>query len=279
MLNCKTTIAIRELISKSRRTGARIGFVPTMGYLHEGHISLVRQAKTLCDLVVVSIFVNPTQFNDKKDFEKYPIDIERDTALLKAAGADALFLPQVEEIYPAGFQSWVELDGLTKRWEGEFRPGHFRGVSTVVSILFNCVKPDVALFGEKDFQQLRIIERMVKDLNFGIEIVRGKTVRESNGLAMSSRNVRLSPEGREIAANIFRALSKGKDAYNSGMRDPKALSATIKAHLENFKQIAPEYVAVVDEETLEEQNPVSYAARAIIAAKLEGVRLIDNLAL
>ncbi len=279
MITAHSTEEIRSAVRAQKQKGRRIGFVPTMGYLHQGHLSLIEKAKELSDCVVASVFVNPTQFNDKRDFEKYPVDIPRDSKLLESVGTEALFLPSAKEIYAEGFQSWVELSELPLKWEGAFRPGHFKGVSTVVSILFNAVMPDIAVFGEKDFQQLRIIERMVEDLKFSVRVVRGETVRESSGLAMSSRNVRLSAEGREIAANIHKSLLAARDSFKRGERDLEKLRAVVTAQLVNTPQIEPEYVAIVDEATLAETNPLPSNSRALIAAKLEGVRLIDNLPL
>ncbi len=210
---------VKEMQATSNRLrseGKRIGFVPTMGYLHDGHISLVRKAKELCDSVVVSIFVNPTQFGPGEDYERHPRDEERDRALLDAAGVDFLFIPEVIDMYPSGYQTFVEVTEVSKGLCGDFRPGHFKGVATVVAKLFNIVKPHMAVFGEKDYQQLLVIKRMVEDLDFDIEIIPGILVREEDGIAMSSRNTYLSPEERRRALILYRSLIKGKELFESG---------------------------------------------------------------
>ncbi|RMD86388.1 MAG: pantoate--beta-alanine ligase [Candidatus Dadabacteria bacterium] len=271
----------RESIRRLRNEGrSKIGFVPTMGYLHEGHLSLCDIALSKGDGVVVSIFVNPTQFNDPADLESYPRDIDRDISLLNEKGVDVVFVPSTDEIYGADFCSSVRVSQLTERFEGASRPGHFEGVTTVVSILFNILNPDFAVFGEKDFQQLRVIERMVKDLKFPIEIVRGKLIREDDGLALSSRNVRLSKEGRTLAPAIYQALKKGADAFKSGERNGGKIASLVKKDLAAEPKITVDYLCVVDEETLSETTgPITSPSRILFAGYIDGIRLIDNMPL
>ena len=207
---------MQKISDKLRKEGKRIGFVPTMGYLHEGHISLVRKARELSDSVVVSIFVNPTQFGPGEDFQRYPRDEEGDKAKLDKADVEFLFIPEAKEMYPTGYQTYVEVIEVSKGLCSDFRPGHFRGVATVVSKLFNIVKPHVAVFGEKDFQQFLVIKRMAEDLNFDIEIIPGTLIREEDGIAMSSRNAYLSPEDRKKARVLYRSLVKAKELFDSG---------------------------------------------------------------
>ncbi len=207
-----------------------IGFVPTMGFLHEGHISLVRRAREECASVVASIFVNPTQFGPSEDLSRYPRDLPRDLSMLETAGVDISWTPLAEEMYPEGFNSWVNVEGITNGLEGEVRPGHFRGVTTVVTKLFHIVEPQKAYFGQKDAQQLAVIRKMTKDLNFPIEIIPCPTVREKDGLAMSSRNVYLSPEERQAATVIFRALGAARLEFQNGERDANKLRDTLKCY-------------------------------------------------
>jgi len=274
---------LRSCVLAARKAGKKIGFVPTMGFLHAGHLSLVEQARRNSDFVVVSIFVNPTQFNDKKDFEAYPIDIERDAAMLEKAGADLLFLPATETVFgttlDSPYQTWVNVESLSLPWEGAHRPGHFRGVSTVVSILFNLVQADCAVFGEKDFQQLRLIEQMVADLKRGVEILRGELIREPDGLAMSSRNVRLSQEDRRAALAISRGLLAASDCFKDGERRGSALIQTVEKELKAAARVQPEYVAVASEHSLEPVNEITGPTRILVAVKVGAVRLIDNVAL
>ncbi len=270
---------LREQIAAIKRAGRTIGFVPTMGFLHQGHLSLMELAGRHADVVVTSIFVNPTQFNNREDFEKYPIDIERDTQLLRTTPTQILFLPTPELMYGERFQSWVHLDQLPKDHCGASRPGHFQGVTTVVSILFNLVQPDVAVFGEKDFQQLRVIEQMVSDLKFPVRILRGPLVRESDGLAMSSRNARLSPAGRQTATALYQALCTGQAMYNGGARDAAQIRAAVLTNLAKCSAFTPDYVNVIEESTLELPTRVEGRGRILAAAYIEGVRLIDNVAL
>ena len=263
---------------KIRREQDRtIGLVPTMGALHEGHLSLVREARRMCDVVVVSVFVNPTQFGPGEDFERYPRDLTKDTALLTDYNVDYIFAPPIEEIYPKGFTTYVNVSGLSKLFEGESRPGHFRGVATVVSILFNIIKPDFAFFGQKDAQQAVIIRRLVKDLAMDTEVIVLPTVREDSGLAMSSRNSYLSTEEQEAATVIHRALSKAKETFKAGERSGAKLEDTVRTTIETEPRVRLDYVGVVDAETLErlerlDERPILIAVAAFVGK----VRLIDN---
>lgn len=264
---------------KIRREQDRtIGLVPTMGALHEGHLSLVREARRMCDVVVVSVFVNPTQFGPTEDYEHYPRDLTKDTAVLTDYNVDYIFAPTAEEMYPRGFCTYVNVGGLSKLLEGDSRPGHFRGVATVVSILLNTVRPDFAFFGQKDAQQSTIIKRMVRDLAFDTEIVVLPTVREDSGLAISSRNLYLSAEERESAAVIHRALAKAKESFKKGERHAAKLTETVRSTIETEPHARLDYVSIADAETLEplekiDDRPVLIA----IAAYIGKTRLIDNM--
>jgi pantoate--beta-alanine ligase len=268
---------MQEISDRLRQEDKRIGFVPTMGYLHEGHLSLVRKAKDLCDSVVVSIFVNPTQFGPGEDFERYPRDEEGDKSKLEQEGVDFLFIPEIRDMYLLGYQTYVDVTEVSKGLCGDFRPGHFRGVATVVAKLFNLVKPHVAIFGEKDYQQLLVIKRMAKDLNFDIEIIPGRTVREEDGIAMSSRNTYLSPEARKKATVLYRSLRKGKQLFDSGERDVSTLSQTIRKEIESEEDVTLQYVEIRDAETLERIERVNRPAAIAVAAIIGSVRLIDNI--
>jgi pantoate--beta-alanine ligase len=263
---------------KIRREQDRtIGLVPTMGALHEGHLSLVREARRMCDVVVVSVFVNPTQFGPSEDYEDYPRDLTKDTALLTDYNVDYIFAPAAEEIYPKDFSTYVNVGGLSKLLEGESRPGHFRGVATVVAILLNTVRPDFAFFGQKDAQQAVIIKRMIRDLAFDTEIVVSPTVREDSGLAISSRNLYLDAEEQQSAAVIHRALKRAKEIYKKGERHAAKLAETVRATIETEPRVRVDYVSVVDAETLEkldrlDERPILVA----VAAYVGKTRLIDN---
>ena len=263
---------------KIRREQDRtIGLVPTMGALHEGHLSLVREARRMCDVVVVSVFVNPTQFGPSEDYEDYPRDLTKDTALLTDYNVDYIFAPAAEEIYPKDFSTYVNVGGLSKLLEGESRPGHFRGVATVVAILLNTVRPDFAFFGQKDAQQAVIIKRMVRDLAFDTEIVISPTVREDSGLAISSRNLYLDAEEQQSAAVIHRALKQAKENYKKGERHAGKLAQIVRATIETEPRVRVDYVSVVDAETLEkldklDERPILVA----VAAYVGKTRLIDN---
>jgi len=264
---------------KIRRDQDRtIGLVPTMGALHEGHLSLVREARRMCDVVVVSVFVNPTQFGPSEDFEHYPRDLTKDTALLTDYNVDYIFAPPLEEIYPRDFSTYVNVGGLSKLLEGEARPGHFRGVATVVSILLNTVRPDFAFFGQKDAQQAVIIRRLIRDLAFDAEIVVLPTVREDSGLAISSRNTYLDAEEQESASVIHRALKQAKEVYKKGERHAGKLAEIVRTTIETEPRVRVDYVSVVDAETLEkldklDERPILIA----VAAYVGKTRLIDNI--
>ena len=275
----QTVTTLTELRTVRHGLPEPVGLVPTMGFLHAGHISLVQRARTECTSVAASIFVNPTQFGPSEDLEKYPRDLPRDLALLKAAGVDLVWTPTSEIMYPPGFQTWVEVEGLTKRLEGEARPDHFRGVTTIVAKLFNAVGPEKAYFGQKDAQQAAVIRRMAKDLDFPIEIVVCPTVREADGLAMSSRNVYLNPEERQAAAVLFRALSAAKSTYNSGEREAEKLRALVREIVAGEPLARLQYVSCADYDTLEELETVKGKALLSIAVTLGKTRLIDNFVL
>ncbi len=271
------TSELASYINKLKREGKSVGFVPTMGYLHEGHLSLVRCAKRENDTVVVSIFVNPTQFGKGEDFDRYPRDLDRDLKLLQKEGVEIVFVPQVGDMYPEGFSTFVEETKLSRKWEGEFRPGHFKGVCTVVLKLFNIVKPDRAYFGEKDFQQLKVIQKMVKDLNLDVEIVGCPIVREEDGLAMSSRNVYLSKEEREQATAIYQSFQLAQKLVKEGLKNPRELEKRIVNFLKKFPLIKEiDYVAIVDEDTLEPVKEIKGKERILVAVRLPSARLIDN---
>ena len=268
---------MQKISDKLRKEGKRIGLVPTMGYLHEGHVSLVRRAKERSDSVVASIFVNPTQFGPGEDFERYPRDEEGDKAKLDKAGVEFLFIPEAKEMYPPRYQTYIEATQVSKGLCGDFRPGHFRGVATVVAKLFNIVKPHVAVFGEKDYQQLLVIKRMVEDLNFDIEIIPGTLIREEDGIAMSSRNTYLPPADRKRATVLHRSLKKGKNLFESGERKASALVHAVKKNIESVDGVSIQYVEIRDAETLERVEQVSGPAVIAVAAMVGPVRLIDNI--
>jgi pantoate--beta-alanine ligase len=263
---------------KIRREQDRtIGLVPTMGALHEGHLSLVREARRMCDVVVVSVFVNPAQFGPGEDFERYPRNLTQDTALLTDYNVDYIFAPPVEEIYPKGFTTYVNVSGLSKLLEGEARPGHFRGVATIVTILFNIVKPDFAFFGQKDAQQAVIIRRLVKDLALDTEVIVLPTVREDSGLAMSSRNAYLTPEEQEAATVIHRGLAKAKEAYKAGEKHAAKLIDLVRTTIEAEPRVRVDYISVNDADTLESLEKLDDRHMLIaVAAYIGKIRLIDN---
>jgi pantoate--beta-alanine ligase len=274
----RESLALNLALSEWVAKGERIAFVPTMGALHEGHLALVERAKALAERVVVSIFVNPLQFNDPSDLERYPRDEESDLAKLEAAGCDLVWLPGASDLYPEGFATRVSVAGVSEHWEGEHRPGHFDGVATVVAKLFGEVVPNVAVFGEKDFQQLAVIRRMAMDLGLCDEIVGVPTVRESDGLALSSRNALLSPDERGRAVGLYRALRNARDSILAGQPVAAALAEGRNALLiAGFSRI--DYFALVDGATLEPVDRPQPEARLIAAAVMGTTRLIDNLAL
>ncbi|HEX6728956.1 MAG TPA: pantoate--beta-alanine ligase [Pyrinomonadaceae bacterium] len=260
-----------------RELDRTIGLVPTMGALHEGHLSLVREARRMCDVVVVSVFVNPTQFGPGEDYEKYPRDLTKDTALLTDYNVDYIFAPTVEEMYPKGFSSYVTVEGLSDQLEGSSRPGHFRGVATVVSILLNTIRPDFAFFGQKDAQQAVVIRRLVKDLAIDTEIVVLPTVREDSGLAISSRNLYLTNEEQAAATVIHRALVQAKAAYKEGERSAGKLADLVRNIIESEPRARLDYVSVSDAETLEKLDRIDDRPTLIaVAAYIGKTRLIDN---
>lgn len=258
------------------KLGKRIGFVPTMGALHEGHLSLVDVAKNYSDIVVMSIYLNPAQFGPNEDLANYPKSFERDIELAKSKGVDIIFCPDNAEMYPDGFQTSVVTTKLTKRLCGASRPAHFQGVTTVVLKLFNIVRPNIAVFGEKDYQQLKVIEQMTKDLNLAVKIVPAPIVREEDGLAMSSRNENLSPEERRAARSINEALNWAKTAVKNGETNPAALISEIRGRIEGTKTGKIDYIAICDPETLEELEEVKPPFLLAVAAYFGKTRLIDN---
>ncbi|NPV52687.1 MAG: pantoate--beta-alanine ligase [Firmicutes bacterium] len=279
MVTCKTIKEIRDFVRNARNGGKTVGFVPTMGYFHEGHLTLMRTARSENDTVVVSIFVNPTQFGPQEDFAQYPRDLKRDLELAQSVGVDAVFAPEVEEIYPKDYSTYVEVKGLSDKLCGRFRPGHFRGVATVVLKLFNIVQPDRAYFGQKDAQQLRIMQRMTEDLNLAVRIVPVPTVREPDGLAMSSRNVYLSPAEREAARIIPQSLEAARQAIDSGERSAANIVETVKRMLESCPIARIDYVEACRFSDLEPLDNLAGQGEVLlaIAVKIGKTRLIDNI--
>ncbi len=272
----RTVAGLRAELLESKRAGRTIGLVPTMGAFHDGHLSLIRRARRDCAVVVVSLFVNPTQFNDATDLNGYPRDPDRDAALAAELGVDYLFAPAVEEVYPEGFATTVSVHGITETLEGAHRGrAHFDGVATVVTKLFNMVGPDIAYFGQKDAQQAIVIQRLVRDLDIPVTIEVCPTVRESDGLAMSSRNVHLSPADRARATALHRALGAVRDAVSAGERDPGAARELALAELARA-EIEPDYVELVSAGTMAPLQRIDRAALALLAAPVGGTRLIDN---
>ncbi len=270
---------LHELRSARLLLDGTVGLVPTMGFLHAGHISLVRRAREECQNVIVSIFVNPTQFGPNEDLSKYPRDLDRDLHLLEEAGADLVWTPTPEVVYPPGFQTWVEVQEMTRPLEGAQRPGHFRGVTTVVAKLFNAVQPTKAYFGQKDAQQTAVIQRMVRDLNFPIEIVVCPIVREPDGLAMSSRNVYLDTEQRKVATVLYRALSAAKEEFEKGGRDAEKLRRTMQEVIAREPLAQMQYVSCADYDTLRELDKVTGKTLLSMAVFIGKTRLIDNFVL
>lgn len=275
----KTVTTIKEMSILRRQIAGPLGFVPTMGYLHEGHLSLVRKARTENEVVVASIFVNPTQFGPGEDFAVYPRDPERDAALLLKEKTDIIFMPSVEEIYPAGFNSWVRVDNLTQRLEGASRPGHFQGVTTVVNKLFNIVRPTRAYFGQKDAQQAIVIKKMVTDLSMDLEVVVLPTVREEDGLAMSSRNTYLNPEERRSAPILFKALTLARERCKQGERNADRIREEMISLITGNPLARIDYVSIADPNTLEELSVLNGPALASLAVRFGKTRLIDNILL
>jgi len=272
-----------EKISEMRRLRQRlarpVGFVPTMGYLHEGHLALVKKARAENSSVVVSIFVNPTQFGPQENYEKYPHDHELDLSILEKEKTDIVFMPSVTEMYPPQFNSWVEVSKVTERLEGATRPIHFRGVTTVVAILFNIVEPTRAYFGQKDAQQLVVIKKMVADLNMNLEVVTVPTVREPDGLAMSSRNIHLNPQQRRAALVLYQALSLAQQLWSQGEKDAERIRQEIVALIKKQPLADIDYVSIADNETLDELDTVKSPALVSLAVRIGKTRLIDNIVL
>ena len=271
-----TPAAMQRRSDEIRRAGKTLALVPTMGFLHEGHLSLMREGRRRADVVATSIFVNPTQFGPNEDFGRYPRSFDRDCDLMRTVPVDIVFAPEASAMYEPGAETWVEATEITTGLCGAHRPGHFRGVTTVVAKLFNVAKPHLALFGEKDFQQLRAIQRMVRDLNFDLEIVPMPIVRESDGLAMSSRNAYLSADERRRALALSRALAAAHEAFGAGERDPRALVRTACGVLRAGGGIELEYVEAVDSETLTRIETVERPVVLAIAVRIGKTRLIDN---
>jgi pantoate--beta-alanine ligase len=276
---CKTVVDMRAACEAARGAGKRLGFVPTMGALHEGHLSLVRAAGAGCDTVAASIFVNPTQFGAGEDLAKYPRTFERDLELLQREGVSLLFAPSVEEMYPAGAMTWVTVDGLSDKLDGRSRPGHFRGVTTVVAKLFHIVDPDEAFFGQKDAAQLAIIRRMVRDLKFPVEIVGCPIVREADGLAMSSRNAYLDSQERKQALVLHGSLMRAKKLFESGERSAEKLIAAGREEIAGEKSVRLDYFEIVNPESLDPVENVASGVLVAVAAFVGTTRLIDNILL
>jgi pantoate--beta-alanine ligase len=272
----KTIAEIRAL--RQKLVGS-VGFVPTMGFLHEGHLALVRRAKTENSVVAVSIYVNPTQFGPREDFGAYPRDMDRDLELLRKEGTDIVFVPSDGEMYPTGFGSWVDVEKVTERLEGAARLGHFRGVATVVAKLFNIVQPTRAYFGQKDAQQVVVIKRMVADLDMNVEVVIVPTVRESDGLAMSSRNVYLSAQERHAAAILFKTLTLARESGKGGEKDAEKIRRQMTSLVRKEPLARIDYVSIADANTLEELDLLDRPALASLAVKIGKTRLIDNILL
>jgi len=272
----KTISEIRALRQKLKGS---VGFVPTMGFLHEGHLALVKRAKADNSIVMVSIYVNPAQFGPREDLGAYPRDLNRDLELLRKEGTDIVFVPSDDEMYPREFSSWVDVEKVTERLEGASRPGHFRGVATVVAKLFNIVQPTRAYFGQKDAQQVVVINRMVADLNMNLEVVIVPTVRESDGLAMSSRNVYLSPKERQAATTLFKALTLARQLRQGGEKDAEKIRRQMTGLVGREPLAQIDYVSIADAGTLEELDLVDHPAVASLAVKIGKTRLIDNMPL
>jgi len=273
----RTIESTRAIVKAARAEGKTVGLVPTMGALHTGHISLIEAAVRECDFIVVSIFVNPTQFGAGEDFEKYPRPLEADLEMCRKAGVDLVFAPTAEQMYGPENLTWVRVEKLTDRLCGEFRPGHFRGVTTVCARLFNIVLPDAAYFGQKDGQQAVVIGRMVADLKMPLQIVVCPTVREADGLAVSSRNDYLSEQQRKDATSIYKSLVKCREMIEAGVRDREHIIGQMRKILEGIGSMEIEYISLVDAETLETYEPLGGRIMAAVAVRLGSARLIDNI--
>ncbi len=272
----RTIPEMQRYADQQRRAGKTIGFVPTMGYLHEGHLSLMRLARPRCDVLVVSIFVNPTQFGPNEDFDRYPRDFEHDEQLCRQERVDVVFYPDVQEMYPLPYYTYIDVEKLSETMCGASRPGHFRGVATVVTKLFNIVKPHLAVFGQKDYQQALIIQQMVRDLNFDIEILLGPIVREPDGLAMSSRNQYLSPEERRKARILYQSLQLAQQRVSAGERDARKIQAAMEAMIQQVPGVQIDYVVIVDGRTLEPIAEIRDGTLVALAVRIGQTRLIDN---
>lgn len=272
----RTPKAMAAWSQRLHREGVTIGFVPTMGALHDGHRALIRAARLQCDALVVSIFVNPTQFSPTEDLSKYPRPIAKDRALCRAEGVDVCFEPTVKAMYPEGFETVVTVPGIARRWEGEIRPHHFAGVATVVAKLFGMVRPDVAVFGQKDFQQAALVRRMIEDLSLGVELIVHPTVREQDGLAMSSRNVYLSETDRTLAPILYKSLEAGAAAIKGGITAGRKIQSVMTQVLRRESAAAVDYLAVCDPVTLAPLNSISDRTLLLGAIRVGNVRLIDN---
>jgi pantoate--beta-alanine ligase len=273
---CATIPEARAACRDARAGRKRLGLVPTMGALHEGHLSLVRAAKAQCDAVAVSIFVNPTQFGPTEDLSKYPRQFDRDCQLLEKEGVEILFAPSVDEIYPHGQVTWVQVEGLSEKLDGRSRPGHFRGVATIVAKLFHIIEPDAAFFGQKDAAQLAVIRRMVEDLNFPVEIIACPIVRESDGLAMSSRNAYLNREERGRGLVLRRSLEQVQQEFRAGERSTARLMSAAKEVFTREPQVVLDYFEIVDPDTLDPVEQISQKTLVAVAAYVGSTRLIDN---
>ncbi len=273
----KTISEIREALTMERLSGKTIGFVPTMGYFHEGHLALIREARRMCDVVVISIFINPIQFGPSEDYNSYPRDFKRDSRLAKREGVDYIFSPSVEEMYPSPYLTYVNVEKITKKLCGAQRPGHFKGVATVVTKLFNVIEPDQAFFGEKDAQQFLVIKKMASDLSLAIEIFGVPTVREKDGLAMSSRNIYLNSEERKAATVLFHSLSLARTLIDAGERDVVRIKEKMLNIIRSEPLVDLEYLSICDVGTLEEVFLISGKVLIVLAARVGKARLIDNI--
>jgi pantoate--beta-alanine ligase len=279
MIDLTTIPVLRGWIAEQRASGRRIGFVPTMGALHEGHLALVDEAKRRADAIIMSIFVNPLQFGPADDLERYPRDLERDRALAKERGVNGLFVPQVDVMYPKGSEVRVVPGATGDRWEGAARPGHFAGVLTVVAKLFHLIGPDVACFGRKDLQQLTLVRQMVRDLDWAIEIVPVATIREADGVALSSRNAYLTPDERQSAVGLSQALEAAHRAWRAGEARSEVLERSMRETLRRFPMVLVEYIAVTEPQRLEPVSAATQSTVIAIAARIGRTRLIDNIVL
>lgn len=268
--------SMHKICMDLKKEGKTIGFVPTMGYLHEGHLSLMKVAKRRSDVLVVSLFVNPTQFGPKKDFKRYPRNLQRDNRLLREMGCDFLFCPEIKDMYPERYDTYVDVEKMTKVLEGAFRPGHFKGVTTIVAKLFNIVQPEIAIFGQKDFQQAQVLKRMVKDLNFQVKILVAPTIREKSGLALSSRNSYLSKEEKKQAPVLYQSLRMAKKMIKTGERDSKKIKDKMRKFILKKPKARIDYISMNNSETLEPLKKLKGNVLISLAVRIGKTRLIDN---